>query len=97
MSVDYAEVYRLAKLGKRAEGRRKATGKFFAGLVKSILTTAVVSLGRGLWLMLAVGVVHDEWVHALPTLGYWWAVLLIVLLNGVLSAIHPVKTKEKES
>lgn len=34
----------------------------------------------GWTLMLAVGVVHHEWWPAVPTIGYWWAVVLCLLL-----------------
>jgi len=39
------------------------------------LAFVVGGLFVGAWLfMLAVGVVHGEWVHGLPTIGYWSSV-----------------------
>ena len=33
------------------------------------------------WLfMLAVGMAHHEWVPPLPTIGFWWAYLLVLLI-----------------
>lgn len=36
------------------------------------------------WLfMLAVGIVHHEWIPACPTIGFWWSLVLVVLLRWV--------------
>lgn len=37
--------------------------------------------------MLAVGVVHHEWIASCPTIGYWWAVVLIFLIRAALYQI----------
>lgn len=42
----------------------------------------VESLLTGWFLMLAVGVIHHEWIRACPTIGYWWAALLSGLLRS---------------
>jgi hypothetical protein len=76
VSVDYAEVYRLAKKGKRAEQR----GKALSGCLTLLATGFLMSLFRGWLFMLAVDVAHNHWVHDLPTIGYWWSVLLVYLL-----------------
>lgn len=37
---------------------------------------------QGGWLlMLAVGIVHHEWIPACPTIGFWWSLLLVILLK----------------
>jgi hypothetical protein len=76
MSVDYAEVYRLAKKGRKAEQR----GKAIRALLGSLATSAVAALLKGWLFMFAVGVAHSHWLHGLPTIGYWWAVLIVWLM-----------------
>jgi hypothetical protein len=50
-------------------------------LVGNLAISAVFSLLAGWALMLAVGVIHHEWIPACPTIGYWWAALLALLLR----------------
>jgi hypothetical protein len=76
---------RLIEKGRRAETR----GKAMQGCVGAIFRVAIAWLARGWWLMLAVGIIHAEWVPALPTLGYWWAVAIVALLSGTFSVIPP--------
>lgn len=75
MSIDYAEVYRLAKKGRQAEQR----GNTFKGCLTVMLQKAMADGIAGWMLMLAVGVARAEWIRQLPTLGFWWALLLVVL------------------
>lgn len=53
--------------------------------MKEIVTALVVKvfacLLGGLFLMLAVGVARAHWLPELPTLGYWIACLLVLLLR----------------
>lgn len=81
MSIDYAELARLARKGRRAEQRGKAATGCLSALVLIVLS----ALQGGWYLMLAAGVIHAEWIHQLPTLGYWWAVLIAFLLRGALA------------
>lgn len=60
--------------------RRKQVRKFFGLLFKSLLTGFLIALLRGWLFMLAVGVVHEHWMPQVPTIGYWWAVLIWWLL-----------------
>lgn len=75
----------LVRKDKARKSRRKALVKFLGVLAQFV--------GRwlfgGLWLMLAVGVVHHEWLPACPTIGFWWAVLLAALLRMALAEIPP--------
>lgn len=87
MSVDYAEVYRLAKKGRKSEDRAKALG----GCLSSLTFAALVNFYRGWIFMLVVGVIHAEWIHQLPTIGYWWSVLVSTLLSGALSSTSSSK------
>jgi drug/metabolite transporter (DMT)-like permease len=76
VSIDYAEVYRLAKKGRRAEQR----GKFMQGCVTAIVTSVLRALLGGWLLMLAIGIAHHDWLPQLPTIGYWPAVLIYAVL-----------------
>lgn len=78
---DYTELVRLAKRGRRAE----RTGKAISRFVGTQLAYGIASLLNGWLLMLAVGVIHMHWIPALPTVGYWWAVLIVWLLAGTFS------------
>jgi hypothetical protein len=49
-----------------------------------IITSILMTITAGWFLMLAVGVVHHEWIPACPTIGFWWAVLLASLIRGAL-------------
>jgi hypothetical protein len=62
-------------------------------LVLGLLLSALFSLAAGWALMLAVGVIHHEWIPQCPTIGYWWAVLLAMLLRG---ALHTIATSGSE-
>ena len=87
MSTNYAEAVRLIKLGRRAEQR----GKAVSGCLTAILVSIVVNLFHGWLFMLAVGVLHHEWWPQIPTIGYWWAVVVVLLLRGVFSQIRRAK------
>ena len=79
MSVDYAEIYRLAKLGKQSEQRSEALG----GCLGALTWKAFADLTTGWMFMLAVDVAHTHWWSAVPTIGYWWAVLIVLLTRGM--------------
>ncbi len=55
------------------------------GCVYLAIVTPSNALAQGWALMLAVGIIHSEWIPALPTIGYWWAVLIVFLLSGSFS------------
>lgn len=74
MSIDYAEVLRLAKKGRKAEQRGAAAKGCFTALI----TAVALALLRGWMFMLALGIAHNHWWPAIPTIGYWWSVLLLV-------------------
>lgn len=79
------EIVDLVRRGKRAKARGRAAQKIATGL----LTSALFALAGGFELMIAVGIAHAEWIRSLPTIGYWWAVLLVTLLRGTFSAVRP--------
>jgi hypothetical protein len=82
MSFDYNEAARLIRLGKRSERR----GKALQGCLRAILAKVLSDLLTGWTVMLAVGVAHAEWMPALPTIGYWWTVLIVVLTRALFIA-----------
>jgi hypothetical protein len=78
----------------RAKRRRR---KFWAGVgrfVVTSLTAAVAAFADGWLFMLAVGVAHDHWLTSMPSIGYWWAVLIVWLARGVFSPIKRAKEDE---
>jgi hypothetical protein len=91
VSLDYREIARLAHKGRRAEQRGKAA----VGCVTAIFTSALNAFVDGWLLMLAVGILHIHWWPALPTIGYWWAVITVALLRGVFS--RTLETKKVPS
>jgi hypothetical protein len=76
MSIDYVEAVRLLQKGRRAEQR----GKALKGCLAALATAALLSLLKGWLFMLAVGVIRAHWIPQCPTVGYWWAVLVMLLL-----------------
>lgn len=79
MSIDYAEVYRLAKKGRRAERR----GKAMAGCIEGLITSALLTVLKGWLFMLAVGVAHAGWWPVIPTIGFWWSLLFMALMPSL--------------
>ncbi len=41
----------------------------------------------GWLLMLTVGVIHGEWLHDMPTIGYWSAVKVSAMLSIMTGAV----------
>jgi cytosine/uracil/thiamine/allantoin permease len=56
---------------------------------------AVLALLMGLAFMHAVGVIHHEWIPQLPTLGYWWSVLISLLIS--LALVPPISPDNSSS
>ncbi len=79
--IGYAEVVRLARKGREAEQR----GRAVKGCLSLLLNKAGQDLVTAWLLMLAVGVAHAEWVTGLPTVGFWWALLLVLLVRPLFS------------
>lgn len=90
MSIDYAELARLAKKGRRAE----QASKVYKGCLTALFTTVSVNAFQAYMFMLAIGIVHAEWWPAVPTIGYWWSLLVVFLVRGVFSPL-PKTSKEK--
>ncbi len=60
---------------RRAES---AKSRFFGQLLVDFLA----ALAGGWMFMIAVGIVHHEWIRACPTIGFGWAVLIGALFRG---------------
>lgn len=84
-----ASLINLVRKDARRKSRRKALGRFVGALVQSLLLAAM----GGLWMMLAVGVIHHEWIPQCPTIGYGWAVVLASLLRSTLAHATPSKSE----
>jgi hypothetical protein len=87
--LNYNDAVRLITIGRRTEQRNQQRKKAAGGCITSILTTAVAAAWGGWMLMLAVGVAHRNWLPDLPTIGYWTAALIVLLLRGTFSATRP--------
>lgn len=93
MTIPTAEVIRLARIGRQAEKRREVRNGCLG-----LLGQMIVHILVGGWLfMLAVGVAHHEWIPSLPTIGYWWSVLLAWLLRGALAQLPSTSGKKASS
>lgn len=53
-------------------------------ILMSFILSLFYSLLGGWFLMLAVGIIHHEWIPTCPTIGYGWAVLLAMCIRGAL-------------
>ncbi len=71
---------RKARRAKRTDAALRLVGNVLATLL------------RGWLLMLAVGVIHHDWIPACPTVGYGTAVLLAVLISGGLVLVPTRKS-----
>jgi hypothetical protein len=76
------ELLAIAKRDRARRSRWRKLGTFLRTLIEGILGAALTSLFGGWMLMLTAGVVHAHWIPQLPTVGYWWAVLVYYLLPG---------------
>ena len=47
----------------------------------SIVFYAIFAFLTGWAFMLAVQTAHDHWLPVVPTIGYWWAVLLMFFIR----------------
>ena len=52
--------------------------------VVRLVVGMLLALTAGWAFMLAVGVVHHEWIRQCPTIGFWWSVILASLVRSAL-------------
>ena len=82
-----ADIIDLVKDGRRYREKRGKWERFWVGVLVRLMLAPL----DGLFLMLAVGIVHHEWWAAVPTIGYWWAIMLAVLLRPLFTPISAGK------
>lgn len=92
--TDMDEVIRLARLGRQAEEKKKKNEKAYIGCLTYIVVRVLNTLIQAWCLIVAVGVAQDHWIPGLPGLGYWWAVVLVFLLQGTFSATRLNRDKK---
>lgn len=63
---------------------RRSWPEIVGAAIAELVVNTLLSLLFGFWLMLAVGVVHHEWIRQCPTIGYFWSVVLVSLIRGAL-------------
>ena len=74
--INYAEIARLVRLGRKAEQRGKAA----RGCVEAMAVAVLLLAFRSWTFMLGVGVVHNDWWPTVPPIGFAASVLVIVLV-----------------
>jgi len=84
-TLSTSEIGSLMRMKRRRERFWGAISSIISGTIIDVIT----SLAGGFELMLAVGIIHAEWIPALPTVGYWWACLVVLLLRGTFSRTQP--------
>jgi hypothetical protein len=89
------ELIDIIRRDRSRRTRRQKFGKAVANIAQTLLTGVLIALLNGLWFMLGVGVIHDHWWPEVPTVGYWWAVLIVALLRGVFSRTPAKKDDER--
>lgn len=75
-----ADLLNIIRRDRARRSRRAQIGKFFGSLFESLLTGFLIALLQGWLFMLAVGVIHAHWIPQVPTIGFWWSVLVWLLL-----------------
>lgn len=79
MTTTREEIVDLVNDGRRYRERRGKWERFWAGVLVRLIFAPI----DGWLFMLAVGIVHDHWWPAVPTIGFWWALMLAVLFNAI--------------
>jgi hypothetical protein len=90
------ELLDVLRRDRLRRSRWRRFGTFLGRLATALLSGFVSALLSGWTFMLAVGAIHQHWLPQVPTLGYWWAVLIAWLLRSSLSAVSPTKTAKAE-
>jgi hypothetical protein len=86
----------LAGIIRRDRARRtrgKRFGKFLGKFLANLLAAFLHALLAGWAFMLAVDVANDHWAPQLPSIGFWWAVLVAWLLRSALTPRQPVDSE----
>jgi hypothetical protein len=97
MTALQGELLGIIRRDRSRRTRRQKFGKFLGALASWLLTLASSVLIGGWFFMLGVGVIRAEWLPQVPTLGYWWAVLIAYLLRCGLTRLPQSTSKKKEA
>jgi hypothetical protein len=90
----FAEMLTIVRKDRARRSRWRKLGSFLGALFGALALGFLNALSSGWAFMLAVGVVHAEWLPQVPTLGYWWSVLIAWLLRWALT--HTPSSTKKE-
>lgn len=60
-------------------------------VIAVIVVAFLASLMQGFMFMIGVGVVHHEWMPTIPTVGYWWSVIIVMLFRAALTIDYDQK------
>lgn len=90
----FAEMLTIVRKDRQRRSRWRKFGAFLGKLLTALLTGFLRALSCGWGFMLAVGVIHAEWLPQVPTLGFWWAVLIAWLLRWALSQASASSKKD---
>lgn len=93
----YSDLIDIVRRDRQRRSRGKRFGAAMGKLLVALIQGFLLALSSGFMFMLAVGVVHHEWLPALPTLGYWWAVLISYLIRSGLNIHTPPSKREQAS
>lgn len=53
-------------------------------LRSAVILLLMVTPLRGLFLMLGLGVLHNDWTPEVPALGFWGSILVALMITGVI-------------
>lgn len=74
----------IARRDAQRRSRKERIRKSVRSVVVHLMVSTTMTMVFGWVFMLAVGIVHHEWIRQCPTIGYGWATLLAALLRLVL-------------
>jgi hypothetical protein len=90
-----ADLLAIIRRDRARRSRWKKFGEFLGKLLTALVAGFLTALINGWLFMLAIGVIHEHWVSALPTLGFWWSVLISWLLRSALSSTGSAKSERQ--
>lgn len=87
-----AELLGIIRRDRVRRSRGRQFGAFLGKLFTTLLTGFLTALVAGWMFMLAVAVMHEHWIPGLPTIGFWWAVLVAGLLRSAVFTTGSAKS-----
>jgi succinate dehydrogenase hydrophobic anchor subunit len=82
MTTTRDDLVALVRDGTKYRQNRSRWERFWIYFITALILAPL----NGWMLMFAIGVAHHHWWPAVPTIGYWWAVLLACLLRSALTS-----------